>query len=97
MTALDPLLAGDTVTVRMSETVRYEHTFPLAELAALLDVEATRRAVFAALDEANENYGTAEDADALLDQLVTNHASTVDSRDWTITCGWRADHPVGQP
>jgi hypothetical protein len=97
VTALDPLPAGDTVAVRMSETVRYEHTFPLAELAALLDVEATREAVFAALDEANDNYDTAEDADALLDHLITNHLSEVDSRDWVIRCSWRADHPVGQP
>jgi hypothetical protein len=75
----------------MTETVSYQRSFTIAELAALLGTLPTRRHVLAAFDPANSTYGTrAEDDEALLDALILpgdpyRHLLAVTDRSWSVT------------
>lgn len=72
--------ATGTVVIRMVETVEYERAYTVAELADLLEVEATPEAVAAKLDDYDD---TALD-EWLLDDLL-GHFRGVPEREYEVS------------
>lgn len=77
-----------TITVTMSEVIRYSQTFTVTQLAEVLSVAADLDSVRAALDVNNSNYGTAEEDDpTLLEVMVpavapNTYMTGVEDREW---------------
>lgn len=91
------------VIVEMTETITYQRSFTLTELAALLDVPPTLAGIQQAIDVDNADYGTRDpDDECLLDALLPadapfRHLLGVEDRGWTITWPAPADTRTGQP